>query len=239
MGANMAEKWLQMIRWHQSLLTSASQNSDLHREELLDSVTHLSSNEAHLHGQNSGLAFSAASGGRNISLEHITTIVWYNRSPSTETRAPTYGCYDSTPFHWNLKQKAFWFSRECPSADPSTRILFRDIKRQSFCCCGCCVYSYFKAVRGGVTFQVSYCCMATVRWPTCCPRLLKIHLGCQQANSLLHLAEWDEDLVTHERKLWKRHCCLSLTNWHKSDYPGYNFTFIDHTLTNMILLQHK
>lgn len=132
MGANMAEKWLQMIRWHQGLLTSASQNSDLHREELLDSVTHLSSNEAHLHGQNSGLAFSAASGGRNISFEHITTIVWYNRSPSTETRVPTYGCYDSTPFHWNLKQKAFWFSRECPSADPSTRILFRDIKDKAF-----------------------------------------------------------------------------------------------------------
>lgn len=54
--------------------------------------------------------------------------------------------------------------------------------------------------------------MATVRWPTCCPRLLKINLGYQQANSFLHLAELMEDLVTRERKLWKHHCCLSLRN---------------------------
>lgn len=77
-------------------LTSASRNSDLHRESLLHSVTHLSSKEAHLHRKNDGSsqiirrcslqAISAASGGRNLKylfLEHITKIflicqeLWY------------------------------------------------------------------------------------------------------------------------------------------------------------------
>lgn len=69
------------------LLTSASQNSDLHRESLLYSVTHLSSDEAHLHRKNGGSwqltrfcslqAISLASGGRNLKyvfLENITKI---------------------------------------------------------------------------------------------------------------------------------------------------------------------
>lgn len=59
----------------------------------------------------------------------------------------------------------------------------------------------FWGMAWGINFRVSYCCIATVSWPTCCPRLLKMHLGHPRPYDLLYLAEGIKASVTHEKTL--------------------------------------
>lgn len=64
-----------------------------------------------------------------------------------------------------------------------------------------CFEGYFEAWHAESIFQISYCCIATVSWPTCFPRLLKMHPGHPRPNDLLFLTEYIRAPVTHERTL--------------------------------------
>lgn len=97
--------------------------------------------------------------------------------------------------------------------------------------------AYFQAVWQGVTFQVSYCCIATVSWLSWCPRLLKMHPGYPQANGLLHLAEWIQAFVTRDWMLWKHR------HFTAASHRGSDRVTSDHTWTlsqrNISRLEYK